>query len=222
MIKSSKSKGEAMNPVSEEQLNRIMPQCPDVSLWSVSLNDAMDRFEINNPQRAAAFLAQIAHESGELGKLVENLNYSAKRLMEVWPKRFATLEKARLYERNPERLANYVYAKRLGNGDEQSGDGWRYRGRGVIQVTGRSNYRTIGDVLQLPLEAEPERLEEPEAASLSAAYFWKSRGLNELADDRNDDDDDEDFVTISVIINGGRSGLKGRRAYWAIAKSALA
>jgi putative chitinase len=211
-----------MNPVSEEQLKRIMPQCPDVTLWSVSLTDAMDRFEINNLQRAAAFLAQIAHESGELGRLVENLNYSAKRLMEVWPKRFPTLEKARLYERNPERLANYVYAKRMGNGDEQSGDGWRYRGRGVIQVTGRSNYRTIGDALQLPLEAEPERLEEPEAASLSAAYFWKSRGLNELADDRNDDDDDDDFVTISVIINGGRSGLKERRTYWATAKSALA
>ncbi|MBI5558055.1 MAG: glycoside hydrolase family 19 protein [Deltaproteobacteria bacterium] len=211
-----------MTPISEEQLKAIMPKCGDPALWCAPLNDAMDRFAINNPQRAAAFLAQIAHESGELCRLAENLNYAAKRLMQVWPKRFPTLEKAEMYARNPAKLANYVYAKRLGNGDEQSGDGWRYRGRGVIQVTGRGNYRTIGAALGLPLEAEPQRLEQPGAAALSAAYFWQSRGLNELADDRNDDDDDEDFVRISVLINGGKTGLKERRAYWAMAKSVLA
>ena len=211
-----------MNPVSEEQIRKIMPKCVDGSLWARALNDAMERHEISTPQRAAAFLAQIAHESGQLCRLVENLNYSADRLMKVWPKRFPTIEKATLYERNPEKLANYVYANRLGNGDDQSGDGWKYRGRGVIQVTGRANYRTIGDALGLPLEEQPELLEEPDAASLSAAYFWKSRGLNELADDRNDDDDDEDFVRITVIINGGQTGLDDRRAYWATAKNVLA
>lgn len=211
-----------MNPISEQHLGQIMPNCSNLALWTHCLNDAMQRFEITSPERAAAFLAQIAHESGELCRLVENLNYSAKRLMQVWPKRFTTIEKAKLYERNPEKLANYVYAKRLGNGDEQTGDGWRYRGRGLIQVTGRGNYRSIGQALGLPLEGEPDLLEKPESASLSAAYFWKCRGLNELADDRNDDDDEQDFIRISIIINGGRIGLSQRKAYWATAKSVLA
>jgi putative chitinase len=211
-----------MNPISEEQLKRIVPKCIDLSLWVEPLNGAMERFEINTPQRAAAFLAQIALESGEFCRLIESLNYSAKRLMQVWPRRFPTLEKANLYERNPERLANYVYANRLGNGDEKSGDGWKYRGRGLIQITGRGNYRNAGVALELPLEKEPEHMEKPEAACLSAAHFWKSRGLNELADDRNDDDDNADFVKISILINGGRIGLKERLAYWSLAKSALA
>ena len=138
--------------------------------------------------------------------------------MAVWKKRFPTLDKAQPYEHQPEKLANYVYAKRLGNGDVPTGDGWRFRGRGLLQVTGRGNYHSIGGALHLPLDTEPERLAQPDGAALSAAHFWKSRGLNELADDRNDDDDDEDFVTISVIINGGRAGLDSRRGYWAKAK----
>jgi putative chitinase len=211
-----------MNPITEEQLRRIMPAGKVFGLWTEALNDAMARYSIDNPQRAAAFLAQVAHESSELSRLVENLNYSAKRLMQVWPKRFPTFEKAALYERNPEKLADYVYANRLGNGDEASGDGWKYRGRGLIQITGRSNYRSVGEELDLPLESEPEKLEELLTAALSAAFFWKSRGLNELADDRSDDNDDEDFVKISVIINGGRVGLKERKAYWEVAKGVLA
>jgi putative chitinase len=181
----------------------------------------MDRFEINSSARIAAFLAQVAHESGELRRLVENLNYSAKGLMRVWPKRFPTLEKATAYERQPEKLANYVYAKRLGNGDEASGDGWRFRGRGLLQITGRGNYRTAAKALELRLEDQPDLLETPPVAALAAAQFWQSRGLNELADDRNDDDDDEDFVRISVIINGGRVGLPDRKHYWSRARQAF-
>lgn len=208
--------------LTEDQLSRILPGCPDVGAWSDALNAALERFEINTRERMAAFLAQVAHESDQFRVMVENLNYSAKRLMAVWPKRFPTLEKAQGYERNPERLANYVYAKRLGNGDEASGDGWRFRGRGIIQITGRGNYRAGGLALDLPLESQPELLEQPEAAALAAAHFWRSRGLNELADDRNDDNDDEDFVTITQLINGGTEGLSKRRAYWETAKTVLA
>lgn len=198
-----------------------MPNCTNMQVWTRALNDAFQRFDINNPQRISVFLAQVAHESGELGRIVENLNYTAKRLIDVWPNRFPTLEKAVHYERNPQRLANYVYANRLGNGNEASGDGWRYRGRGILQITGRGNYQTTGQALGLPLESQPEMLEQPDIASLSAGYFWKSRGLNELADDRNDDNDDEDFRMITKIINGGLNGLKGRKAYWQRAKSVL-
>src|ERR1051326_5350736 len=109
------------------QLTSFLPTLQDAPRWTTALNAAMDRFEINTPARAAAFLAQTAHESGEFRRLVENLNYSAAGLCKTWPNRFATADFAKTYERNPELLANYVYAKRLGNGDVASGDGWRFR-----------------------------------------------------------------------------------------------
>jgi putative chitinase len=109
----------------------------------------------------------------------------------------------------------------MGNGGEHSGDGWRFRGRGLLQITGRGNYRSTEEALGLPLEEQPELLEQPGPAVLAAAHYWKSHGLNELADDRNDDNDDEDFVTISITINGGRAGLDSRREYWERAKAAL-
>jgi putative chitinase len=181
----------------------------------------MDRFEINTPNRAAAFLAQTAHESSEFRQLVENLNYSAAALCRTWPNRFGTLDAAKPYERNPQLLANYVYAKRLGNGDIDTGDGWTFRGRGLIQITGRGNYRSCGVAVALPLETEPDQLGSADAAALSAAQFWQSRGLNHLADDHNDDHDDEDFIAITKIINGGTAGLSSRRLYWERAKAAL-
>ena len=211
-----------MSIITEARLTAFLPALPNIVIWTRALDEAMDRFEINTPHRTAAFLAQIAHESGDFRRLVESLNYTGSRLMKVWPKRFATLEKANEYARQPEKLANYVYAKRLGNGDVDSGDGWRYRGRGLIQLTGRANYQSAGRALSRPFEAQPELLEEPEGAALTAAHFWQSRGLNELADDRNEDNDDADFVRISVIINGGRVGLEHRRAGWARARVALA
>ena len=203
------------------QLTAFLPALQDGSQWIDALNAAMLRYEINTPARAAAFLAQTAHESGEFRRLVENLSYSAAGLCKTWPKRFSTLDIAKPYERKPELLANYVYAKRLGNGDVASGDGWRFRGRGLIQLTGRGNYRSCGAAIVLPLETEPERLETPEAAAMAAAQFWQSRGLNHLADDQNDDNDDEDFVAITRIINGGIAGLTARRTYWMRAKIAL-
>lgn len=210
-----------MPELTSSQLSAIMPACPDPDGWTAALNVAMARFDIMTAGRMAAFLAQLAHESGQLKRLVENLNYSAPRLMQVWPSRFPALDKAKLYERNPEKLANYVYAKRLGNGDEASGDGWRYRGRGLIQLTGRGNYRSAALGIGQPLEQQPELLEQPGPAALSAAWFWKSHGLNELADDRNDDDDTEDFKTITKRINGGTVGLKERMVFWEKAKAVL-
>lgn len=207
--------------LTEVQLTAFLPKLPNTARWALALNAAMDRFDITTPARVAAFLAQTAHESAEFRTLVENLSYSAAGLCKNWPNRFATPDVAKPYERNPELLANYVYAKRLGNGDAASGDGWRFRGRGLIQLTGRGNYRSCGLALTLPLETEPERLETPEAAALAAAQFWQSRGLNHLADDQNDDNDDDDFVTITKIINGGTNGLTSRRSYWMQARKAL-
>lgn len=199
-----------------------MPLCPEPARWVKPLNAAMTRFEINTPARIAAFLAQAAHESNQLRWLVERLDYTTKRLMVVWPRRFPTLEQAAAYAHSPERLANVVYANRLGNGDAASGDGWRYRGRGIFQITGRGNYRRVGAALDLPFEEEPSLLEEPEHAALSAAQFWHARGLNELADDRSDDNDITDFEQICVLVSGGRIGLSARKAYWEAAKTVLA
>jgi len=208
--------------VTEQALRTFLPTLTGHAAWIVPLNAACDRFFISTPQRQAAFLAQLAHESGGLRRLEENLNYSAARLMAVWPKRFPTLEFASTFERQPEKIANFVYANRIGNGPVESGDGWRYRGRGLIQLTGRSNYRSTGAVLDLPLEAQPDLLLEREHAAMAAAQFWQSRGLNELADHNDADNDDEDFVRISVRINGGRAGLTERRELWAKAREAFA
>jgi putative chitinase len=212
---------------STQQFLSFLPLAPQPDVWVSAFQGArprsgpLERFGITTADRLAAFLAQVAHESAGFTRLEENLNYSAKRLTAVWPRRFPTLESAHPYEHQPERLANLVYARRLGNGDADSGDGWRYRGRGLIQLTGRGNYRLCGQALALPLEAEPDQLLQPQIAALAAAQFWHSRGLNELADDRSGDDDDEDFTRISILINGGREGLESRRSYWAKAKSAL-
>ena len=199
----------------------FLPQLARAGDWTQALNPAMERFEINTPQRSAAFLAQLAHESGEFTRLVENLNYTAARLCAVWPTRFPTADAAQPYARNPEALANVVYARRLGNSDAASGDGWRFRGRGLIQLTGRGNYRTSGTAIGVPLEDQPDLLETVGPAALSAAQFWSSRGLNHLADDQNDANDDADFVKITKIINGGTAGLNSRRQYWARAQAAF-
>jgi putative chitinase len=210
-----------MTTITLQQLVGIMPRNKQPAAWIHVLNEALNRFEINTTERMAAFLAQIAHESAELNRLLENLNYSAQGLLGTWPKRFASLEFARQFERNPERIANHVYANRMGNGDVASGDGWKYRGRGVIQLTGRGNYRAVGNAIGLPFETDPDLLLAPGPAALAAGFFWQSRGLNELADDRSDDNDDEDFVSITVRINGGRAGLADRRRYWARAQHVL-
>ena len=142
--------------------------------------------------------------------------------MQVWPKRFPSEAAAAPYVDHPERLANFVYGKRLGNGDASSGDGYRYRGRGILQITGRSNYAAVGQALGLDLIGNPDLLLQAEHAAMSAAWFWDSRGLNALADDRTDDDDLEDFTRITRLINGGTAGLRERLALLQQLEPALA
>jgi putative chitinase len=183
-------------------------------IWLEPLRAAMARFEINTPARAAAFLAQISHESQRFSRGRENLYYTSKeRLLAVFGKRIRP-EEAITFMRNPIDLANRVYANRYGNGNEASGDGWRYRGGGPIGLTFRDNYRTCGEAIGFPLESQPDIIQEPHIGALSAAWFWKTHGCNELADRGR-------FDEITQRINGGQNGAEDRRAMWASAKSAL-
>ncbi|MDZ7269937.1 MAG: glycoside hydrolase family 19 protein [candidate division KSB1 bacterium] len=193
-----------------------MPKLPEAkrAAFLPALQTALSEFAVNTPRREAAFLAQIAHESGELTIFAENLNYSAKGLMATWPKRFPDLATAQKYERNPEKLANYVYANRIGNGDEASGDGWRFRGRGPIQITGRENYQKYGSRLNLDLVNHPDQAATPEVGFRIAGLYWRENGLNELADR-------EMFEAITKRINGGLKGLEDRLKYFTRAKQAL-
>lgn len=197
-----------------EQLKAVMPKCADPINWTAALQPAMNRFGISaNKERVQRFLAQIAVESQELTRLEENLNYSADRLMAVWPKRFPTREIAIRYANKPHALADFVYANRMGNGPPESGDGWWFRGRGPKMITGRSNYVWLSRELEMPLVACPDQLLTKPTGCLAAALFWSVNGLNELADDTPDDDQDSDFVTITRRINGGTIGLTQRQAY---------
>ncbi|MBF3015179.1 glycoside hydrolase family 19 protein, partial [Pseudomonas aeruginosa] len=153
--------------LTEQQLLRIFPNARLVAgVFVVALQRAMDEREIDTPARRAAFLAQVGHESSQLTRLVENLNYSAQGLAATWPGRYLGPDGqpnalALRLARNPQAIADNTYATRNGNGDEASGDGWRFRGRGLLQITGRANYRLVGEALGEPLEAEPWRLEQP-------------------------------------------------------------
>ncbi len=188
-----------MTPLTEQQLLQILPKArPVAGIFLPAINRAALRWKIDNRVRMAAFLAQIGHESGQLRSLVENLNYSAEALVRTWPSRF-TPKNAGAYARQPEKIANKVYSGRMGNGPEDSGDGWRFRGRGLLQVTGRTNYRAAGAGLGLPLEDQPELLEQAEHAAQSAGWWWATHGLNELADAGR-------FQDIGSIINTGQPG----------------
>lgn len=201
--------------ITQQQLLQILPNAgPVAGVFVSALNDAMARFKIHSRLRKAAFLAQVGHESGQLRTLVENLNYSAEGLIKTWPKRF-NLGTAVSVARKPEQIANIVYASRMGNGPAVTGDGWRYRGRGLIQITGWVNYQACGAALGLDLLTKPELLEKPAYAALSAAWFWSSSGLNELADAGH-------YEAITRRINGGLSGQADRLKLWARAAAVLA
>ena len=168
-----------------------------------ALNAAMDEFEINTPQRRAMFLAQCCHESGHFRAVSENLNYKAESLSKVFPKYFKDVD-PNDYAKQPEKIANRVYGNRMGNGDETSGDGYRFRGRGYIQLTGKSNYVACSEDLEVDLIDNPDYLTSPEGAARSAAWFWDSRDLNEVADAG-------DILTCTKKINGGTIGLEERK-----------
>ena len=171
------------------------------SKWLEPLNDTLEKYQINTPQRMACFIGQCQHESGNFTLLQENLNYSADALMRVWPSRFPSLEEANKYHRNPEKIANKVYGGRMGNTED--GDGWLYRGRGIKQLTGKENYRNCGNGLGVDLVANPDLLLEPKYACLSAGWYWNKHNLNALADK-------EDYELLTKRINGGLIGHDDR------------
>lgn len=200
--------------VTSDLLQRIAPSGKDLPALAAAMALHMPRYEMSTPRRVAMFLAQTAHESGGYVLRRENLSYSAARLCQVWPLRFPTIESAKPYERNPEALALKVYSNRNGNGGPETGDGWAFIGRGLIQITGRTNYAAMAEALQRPLDSLPAWLEAPEGAVLSALWFWKSRGLNHFADAG-------DFEELTRRINGGTVGLDDRRAWLAKVEAVL-
>lgn len=206
--------------IDERQLLLILPNArPVAGVFLPVLEAAMRDFAIDTTPRAAVFIAQIGHESAQLSRSVESLAYSAQRLAVVWPRRFRSADGsptalAREVAYQPERIANLVYAGRNGNGDEASGDGWRFRGRGLLQVTGRSNYRSVGEGLAQPFVARPQLLAEPRWACRTAAWWWQCNGLNELADAAR-------FEDITRRINGGLNGLEERVQLWRRAQAVL-
>jgi putative chitinase len=189
--------------LSREQLAQIIPGNPYLDHWHHALSLALPDYEINTPQRVAAFLAQCAHESGGFRALKENLNYKAASLRRVFPKYFPDDNIAAHYAGKQEMIANRVYGGRMGNGPEETGDGYKYCGRGLIQLTGKNNYQAFADSIETPVEEIPEFLQTFEGAVQSACWFWESNNLNQFAD-RND------ILTMTKRINGGTIGLEDR------------
>lgn len=193
--------------ITRSQLLRAIPELykPRMDEFVASLNQWAITFGIDSPLRMAHYLAQVIHESQYLKRTDENLNYSADGLLKTFPKYF-TPEQAREYARQPERIANRVYASRMGNGPEASGDGWRYRGRGYIMLTGRENYERFNesDVCTEDVMRQPDALMKFPLNQVVAGWFWETNGLSELAD-RDDCD------AITRRINGGLNGLADRK-----------
>jgi putative chitinase len=171
--------------------------------WLEPLLETFEKYDISTPKRQAYFIGQCMHESGGFKQLKENLNYSAKGLMATWPSRFPDMDTAEKFERNPEKIANKVYAGRMGNTED--GDGAKYIGRGLIQLTGKENYANCGNAIGVDLVANPDLLSTPKYAALSAGWFWNKKGLNAFADA-------DDIDTITKRINGGLIGLNDRKA----------
>lgn len=168
----------------------------------------LEEYEITTPNRIASFLAQCHHESGGFVWLTENLNYSAQGLLKVFPKYFATDSQAKAYAKQPDKIANYVYANRMGNGDEASGDGARYKGRGLIQLTGKDNYFWFAASLEMTPEEASEYTQTFEGAAQSACWFWETNKLNRFADAT-------DLRGMTKVINGGYKGMEDREAQYA-------
>jgi len=187
----------------KDQFAKILHGNPYTDYWYHALEQFLPDYDINTPQRVSAFLAQCMHESGNFKFLKENLNYRAESLMRVWPRYFPNIEVARQYAQKPEMIANRAYGGRMGNGDETSGDGWKFCGRGLIQLTGRNNYQAFADSIETPIDDIPEYLQTFEGAVQSACWFWENNKLNTWADSG-------DMVTLTKRINGGTLGLEDR------------
>lgn len=187
-------------------LAKAAPTTPraDLAQWVEPIKKACRRFEIDRVRRVAAFIAQMAHESAGFTQVSENLNYRAERLMQVWPRRFPTLADAQPYAHSPEKLANKIYAGRMSNGNEASGDGWRFRGGGPLQITGRENWTGFAAAMNLPLDAALSYGRTVEGGVMAAGWFWEANDINRLADTPGVNDE-------SRRINGGDNGLADRK-----------
>ena len=185
--------------VSSEQLQKLHIGAE----WADPLNETFARFNISTPIQQGAFIGQCGHECANFKVLKENLNYRAATLMKLWPKRFPTLEVANEYAGQPKKIANKVYANRMGNRDESSGDGYRFAGRGCIQLTGSTNYFNAGKALGVDFWADPDLVATPKYAALTAGWFWSTHKCNEVAQN-------QDWTRLTKIINGGTIGLQDR------------
>jgi len=194
-----------MDFFTEDAVRQLIPKVKNFDEWYNNLLNILPEYDIDTPKRVAAFMAQCGHESGGFTLMQENLNYSAKGLRGTFGKYFPNDEVAKLYERKPQMIANRVYANRMGNGDEASGEGWYFRGRGIVQITGKNNYTKCSQSLfeSNVLVENPDLLLETEYAIHSACWFWSAARLNELADIG-------DMKTMTKRINGGYIGLEDR------------
>jgi putative chitinase len=215
------------------QLKKLFPMCRDPNAWVRVFTMELGPYGIlENNARLAAWLAQCGYESQSFNTIRESGAYgrvskanggrdtaydifNEKRLMQIWPHKFPTIESTQPYIQQPEKLLNYVYAGILGNGGVESRDGFMYRGGGLIQITGRANYREVGKALNVPLESMPKMIEQPAVACRTAGYFWKIHDLNAAADAG-------DFAHITKKINGSLTGEAERETYWLLAKAILA
>jgi predicted chitinase len=193
--------------ITEQQLRRAVPSVSSTNLPSFvkTFNEYAEKFGINTPLRVVHFLAQVFHESDNLRRREENLNYSADGLLKVFPKYFKSRTEALAYAHKPQAIANRVYASRMGNGNEASGDGWRFKGRGYIGTTGRDNYKAYAnsEFCKGDLMAHPEWLAQAPGDLKSALFFWYKNGLNALADK-------DDVNAVTKRVNGGYNGLANR------------
>jgi putative chitinase len=193
------------------QLKQLLPKNPYVEHWHRALSQLLPDYDINTPNRIAAFVAQCAHESGGFMVLKENLNYKAATLRKIFPKYFPNDQIANDYASRPNKqvaIASKVYANRMGNGDEASQEGWKFCGRGLIQLTGKSNYQAFADSLEMDINDVPEYLATFEGAAQSACWFWETNKLNRFADT-------SDLRGMTKVINGGYKGMEDREAQYA-------
>jgi len=199
----------------EDQVRELLKGNHEADEWFEAMEEILPYYEINTVNRVAGFIAQCAHESNNFRITEENLNYSAKGLNAVFPKYFVKAGRnAQEYHRQPEKIANVVYANRMDNGDTASGDGWRFRGRGVIQLTGRHNYTKFGESLSLSPEQAIKYLKSKKGALESACWFWDTNNINKYADK-------QDVVGMTKRINGGTIGLEDRKKHYAHALEVL-
>jgi len=198
----------------KEHLSQIIPGNPYLDYWYNALTMILPDYDIDTIPRVAAFLAQTAHESGNYKFLKENLNYRSTSLRKVFPKYFPTDALANKYAHNQSAIANRVYGNRMGNGPEESGDGFRYCGRGLIQLTGKTNYTKFAESIDTPVDEIPDYLSTFEGAVQSACWYWEENNLNRWADQG-------DILTLTKRINGGTIGLESRKTHYEHAKKVL-